>query len=85
MSTTLPIPFVPKSAADALALQIAQSFDDEERLPLYQRACATHNQSLVYRAYREALQVPAEKVRKSRRAIFFFILHTYEDKNSARH
>ena len=84
MTSTLPIPFIPKNAADALALEIARSFGDETHLSLYRQVCATHNRSLVYRAYREALDMPAERVRKSRRAIFFFIVHQYDRANHSR-
>jgi hypothetical protein len=39
----------------------------------------------VYRAYREAMAIPAHQVKKSRRAIFFFILHAYDHQDAARH
>lgn len=84
MTTTQPIPFIPKSAADALALQIAQSFGDERRLPLYRKVCGAYDRSLVYRAYREALEIPAERVKKSRRAIFLYILHDYANEGHSR-
>lgn len=78
MTTHAPPPFVPRSAADALALEIAVRFGDIRRLTLYRQICANHDRSVVYRAFREAMAVPAAQVKKSRRAIFLFILHAYE-------
>lgn len=78
MTGDAPPPFAPRTAADALALEIAVSFGDLARLSLYRQVCARHDHSVVYRAFREAMLVPAEQVKKSRRAIFLFILHAYD-------
>ena len=77
-------PFVPKTPADALALEIAQTFGDEQRLSFYRQICAAHDRSLVYRAFRETMAIPADQVKKSRLAIFLFILRAY-DRDTPRH
>lgn len=84
MTTPHPVPFIPKTSADALALEIARAFGDELRLPLYRQVCAAHNRFVVYRAYRETMAVPAHQVKRSRRAIFFFILHAYDHRTTPR-
>lgn len=84
MTAYHPIPFIPKTPADALALDIARAFGDTTHLPHYLRVCATHDRSVVYRAFREAMEVPAHQVKRSRPAIFFFILHAYDHRNSPR-
>ena len=85
MTTTQPVPFIPKTNADALALEIAQSFKDEIRLEMYRRVCVSREHSVVYKAFRETMAIPAHQVKKSRPAIFFFILHAYDKENAARY
>lgn len=84
MTNARPVPFLPRNPADALAFDIARSFGDMAHLSLYRQVCGTHDRSVVYRAFREAMEVPAEQVRKSRRAIFFFILRSYAADDAAR-
>lgn len=76
-SAIKPIPFVPKTPKDALALEIARAFGDEIRLPYYRELCNANPYPLVYRAYRDVMAVPAYRIKKSRRALFVFILHAY--------
>jgi len=81
MNNYKPIPFIPQTPADALALEIAQSFNDEVRLPLYRQICSAHEHSIVYRAYRLVLRMPESKIKKSRRAYLIYLLKKYEAKN----
>ncbi|MEW6051060.1 MAG: hypothetical protein AB1644_08395 [Candidatus Zixiibacteriota bacterium] len=83
MTTHAPAPFAPRTAADALALEIAVRFGDIARLSLYRQICGNHDRSVVYRAFREAMAVPADQVKKSRRALFLFILHAYDHRPHA--
>jgi hypothetical protein len=75
-----PIPFTPRSASDALALEIAQAFKDEIRLPLYRQLCSAHNHSLVFRAFRDTMRIPIFRVKKSRCALFIYLLKKYDQK-----
>jgi len=77
-------PFVPDTAADSLALEIAEAFGDTARLFLYRRVCATHDRSVVHKAFRESMEIPAHQIRKSRPAIFFAILYAYDHRNGSR-
>jgi len=81
MQDSKPIRFEPKTPADALALEIARSFGDETRLLLYRQICAAHNHSNVYRAFKDALRTPMHKIKKSRRALFIYLLKKYEPKD----
>lgn len=83
MTTTQPLNFVPKTPNDALALEIARHFNDESHLFFYRQVCSAYDRNLVYRSYREALEVPEWRIKKSRKAIFLFILHTYDRQNKA--
>lgn len=78
MTPNRPIPFIPKTAADALALEIARAFSDEVRLPFYRQVCTAHSNGLVYRAYREALAMPSHQIKKSRRALFIYLIRQYD-------
>jgi hypothetical protein len=81
MSNSKAIKFEPKTPSDALALEIAKSFGDEIRLPLYRQICAAHNHSNVYRAFKDALRTPIHKIKKSRRALLIYLLRKYEPKD----
>lgn len=78
MTDPQPIPFIPRSKEDALAQEIAQAFNDETRLSWYRRVCYAHDYSLVYRAYTTALRTPVWRIRRSRRALFIYLIHRYE-------
>lgn len=75
-----PIPFMPKTPKDGLALEIAQSFNDEVRLPLYRQICSVHEYSIIFRAYRLVLRMPENKIKKSRRALLIYLLRKYDPK-----
>ncbi len=77
MTEGRPIRFIPHSAAEALALEIASAFGDETRLPVYLRFCREYPSAIVYRAFRAAQSMPAWRITKSRPALFFYLVRTY--------
>lgn len=77
MGESKPLRFIPHSAADALALEIATAFNDEVRLPFYRQVCCANPQAIVYRAFRAAQSMPSWRIKKSRRALFTYLLHKY--------
>lgn len=77
-------PFIPKTAADSLALEIAQAFNDEKHLSTYRKVCLRRNLSAVYKVYRETMSIPPHRIKKSRRAIFFFLLRAYDRNHTSR-
>jgi hypothetical protein len=78
-----PIPFVPKTEADLLALDIARAFHDETHLPTYQFFCEKYDLSLLRRALSETMQTPLSRIRTSRFALFQYLVrkHSYENRN----
>lgn len=68
---------------ETLARAIAEAFDDEGKLSLYATYCRKYPLPLIYRAFSEARSVPREKIRKSRAAIFFYLVKLYD--NQTRH
>ncbi len=66
-----------QSKQTAFALFIANAFNDAGRAALYERCCKKHPRSLVYRAYAEAKATPDSQIRKSRPALFFYLIKKY--------
>ena len=79
MNSTRPIPFIPGNPTDALALEIAREFGDEVRLSFYRQICSAHPHAIVYRAFRAALSTPPWRIKKSRRALFIYLIRKYEE------
>lgn len=67
--------------AEALAQEIAQAFGDANRIDTYRRICQAHDRQTVYRAYRETADVPISKIKKSRNALFTYLIRKYEKEN----
>ncbi|MFH0804634.1 MAG: hypothetical protein V1916_00360 [Patescibacteria group bacterium] len=72
-----PLPFSPRSRTDVLALEVASALRDETRLPLYRMYCQQYDEQLVRRALATVQAVPDEKIKKSRPALFIFLLKQY--------
>lgn len=66
--------------AEYLAQEIAKSFGDTSQIDTYRRICEAHDRQVVYRAYREASDVPLSKIKKSRSALFIYLIRKYEGK-----
>jgi hypothetical protein len=65
------------SKRELLAHTIAQDFNDLEHLTNYLRCCKKYPQYLIYRAYAEAKALPEARIRKSRPAIFYYLINKY--------
>ncbi len=65
--------------ADSLAEEIAESFGDLSNIERYRRICRTHDRQPIYRAYREAADMPLSKIKKSRTALFIYLLRKYAE------
>ena len=67
----------PHNKREQFAQAIAESFTDQQHLSRYQQACKKYPLAILYRAYAEARSIPKEQVRKSRAAIFFYLIKRY--------
>lgn len=65
------------SPSALLAREIAAGLGDTGNLARYEELAETHPESLVRRAYRDALAMPRERIRRSRGALFTFLLRKY--------
>ncbi|HZS04840.1 MAG TPA: hypothetical protein VFD58_08390 [Blastocatellia bacterium] len=67
----------PNNKREYFARMIADAFGDRAQLSLYVNYCRKYPLSLIYRAFAEAQSVPEASIRKSRAAIFFFLINRY--------
>jgi hypothetical protein len=75
------------SKRELLAQTIAHGFNDLDHITLYRRCLKKYPFHIVYRAYAEAKAIPAEQIRKSRQALFFYLAKKYaheRNQNSVR-
>lgn len=76
-----------QSKRELFAHTIAQELDDPEHVSLYRQYCKKYPLAIIYRAYAEAKSIPPEQIRKSRAAIFFYLIKKYahERKHNSSH
>jgi hypothetical protein len=77
-----PVPFVPKTKEDQLALDIARAFNDEKHLPMYRFFCGKYHDSVIRKAFSEAKSYPEEKINKSRPALFIYLIKKHAKTNN---
>ena len=70
-----------KSKRSYIAFTIAQEFKDRARLPMYESMCKKYGLTVVLRAFAEAKAMPQSRVRKSRVALFRYLIKKYADQN----
>jgi hypothetical protein len=72
-------------ANQAFAEAIADGLDDKKSLPMFAAIVRRYPREVIRKAYEEALGYPAEKIRKSRGAIFIYLVKKYaNDDNQQR-
>lgn len=67
----------PLTKREYLARTIAQSLNDPDRISLYLQYCKKYPLALIFRALAEAKSFPQEKIKKSRAALFFYLIKKY--------
>lgn len=67
----------PTTQQEYLAQMIADSFGEPEKLALYLTCCRKYPLDVVERAYADARSVPEAEIKKSRAAVFFYLVKTY--------
>ncbi len=71
--------FRPKSKEELLAWDIAQSLDDEKNLGLYISYCRKYPGDIIWRAFGETKEISTEKIKKSRGALFTYLVKKYSN------
>lgn len=60
-----------------LAFMIADAFNDLAKIKLYVIYCKKHPLTVIHRAFTDAKAYPEARIKKSRAAIFFYLLKIY--------
>lgn len=77
--------FKPRNESDLLAVDIATLLHDQKNLALYRSYCKKYPSSLLRKVMDEVKQLPPEKIKKSRGALFNYLVQTYAKKNTHYH
>ena len=70
------------SEEQRLAYQVAEGLDDVKNLRLYQSYCRRYPAEIILAAYVRAKEVSPDKIKKSRGALFNFLVQKYGGKNN---
>ena len=74
--------FQPRTREELLALDLAEGLNDQKSLPLYLSYAKKYPEDLLRRILGTVKEIPDEKIRKSRGALFSFIVKKYAQKNT---
>lgn len=71
----------------ALAGELAKAFDEVEYIHRYAVCCGKYPRWAIEKAFKDAQSFPRERIKKSRAAIFFYLVKQYARKtsNNSRH
>ena len=69
--------FKPKTREELLALDLADALNDHKALALYLSYARRFPESLLRRALGEAKEIPIEQIKKSRAALFNYLIQKY--------
>ena len=74
--------FKPKTKRALLAQTIAEAFQDEAQLSRYLIFVKKYSLSVIYRAFAEAKAIPEHQIKKSRSALFFYLVKKHAHESS---
>ena len=60
-----------------LAEMLCAAFDSPQEEARFLIICRKYPQTIIYRAMQRARQVPAEQIKKSRVALFYYLVKSY--------
>jgi len=69
--------YKPKTKEEILAREIAHAFNDMEGIGLYLDYCRRYPESIIRRAYGEVKELPDSAIRRSRGALFNYLVQKY--------
>ena len=74
--------FKPTNAQELLAVDLAYKLNDLSNLPCYIAYAYKYPEGLLRRALGEAMEIPADKIRKTRGALFIHLVKKYAKENT---
>jgi len=69
---------------ELLAKDLAEGLDDKENLRFYLFVCRKYPEWLLWEIYSQVKQVPERKIRKSKGALFNYLIQKHDEKNYRR-
>ncbi|WKZ32794.1 MAG: hypothetical protein QY316_12945 [Thermodesulfobacteriota bacterium] len=72
--------YKPRTEKELLAMDLAEALNDTKNLPLYLSYCNKYPEQLLRRVLGEVKELPREKIRKSRGALFNYLVQKYANK-----
>ncbi len=70
-------PFSPHTREESLAQELAERLGDPEGLPLYRKVAIQFTEPSIRQILRRVLEVPDERIRTSRGALFNWLIHRH--------
>lgn len=74
--------FKPKTRKELLASDLAKGLNDSKSLPFYLSVVRQYPEPLLMKLLGEVREIPSEKIKKSRAALFNYLLQQYAKENS---
>jgi hypothetical protein len=75
--------FHPQTREEYLAQELAERLDDPQGLPLYLKVAGRYTESSIRQILGRALEVPVERIRTSRGALFNWLIQRHGTRRSA--
>lgn len=69
--------FKPESREELLALDLSEALNDHDGFPYYLTVAQKYPESHIRRVLRQVCEVPPERIRTSRGALFNWLIHRY--------
>jgi hypothetical protein len=66
---------------ELLAIDLAEGLDDRINLGFYLSICRKYPEELLRKIYSQVKEIPLKKIRKSRGALFNYLLQNYDKKS----
>jgi hypothetical protein len=73
--------FKPRSREELLAMELARDLDDYQGLPFYIYLSKNYPESLLRKILGQVKNIPQDKIKKSRGALFNHLIHKYREKD----
>jgi len=75
--------FKPKTKEELLSVDLAKELNDRKNLSLYLHYAEKYPESFLRRVLGEVKEIPAERIKKSKAALFFYLVKKYADKRAS--
>ena len=74
--------FKPKTREELIASDLAKGLNDRKSLPFYLSVVRQYPEQILRKLLGDVREIPSEKIKKSRAALFNYLLQQYAKRNS---